>query len=557
LIAEPSFGEWGIVGGELARAAGWLASNADTVAKAASLFPMFKAIRQSRPGSGWFQSLEDILKYSGGWEDYPVRNFIRTMHDHMPHSRLVDEEFIKIRSGKGHIEVTDHMGSVGGHPNALEVYVKGDIDPHDLASLVELADAMELPILSDARNIGNLEYATRLGFVQEPIGNRLERLPVSEIPEQWYSEMRWRLMPDDATELRRAAGFEEGNIRDELLTVVGDSPIPEEQKVAWFERIMEPNDGPNAWSHVINDLTAEGILPQIPGEDFGPWVYGRPPTPPPTPPSSPTGGMVPAGGGGLPPDWERAWSRAFDRAYREAVARGSPFTPEEWGRFLEIEGVRMPTGDPSSPLRPPTKDEIMALHLQMMTDMGFPVNLESTHIAQIVSSEFVTPVTPQQIRDADRVLLGLQDTMDLQQRSIINILNTALESGQSLPRHTAGNFIEGIFPVRPEDLGRGGDVLIDWLDGIQRTWVRYGKTRQYNVQEVVNRGLADLKVVANTPNVGGNVVQDYDLLIAVRQMGRSADGGTRNLFEVVNDLHQIYPNVPLEQLQSIAEMALL
>jgi hypothetical protein len=153
-----------------------------------------------------------------------------------------------------------------------------------------------------------------------------------------------------------------------------------------------------------------------------------------------------------------------------------------------------------------------------------------------------------------------------------NAISLLRSTDVELTPKIAGNVLESFFAIRPEDIGRTGDELIEWMDSVQRA---YASTKQrydyssffpqgatpggprYNVNEVLNRGLADLKVLASRPTASGNVVADYDLLAAVRRMGSDSDGLPRNLWDVVNDLHQIYPTVPLEQLESVAEMALL
>ena len=568
LVMEPGPAEFGVVG----KAA------MDALPLLGSLFPASKMAWNAPVGSGWRGALEEIFKsrwagdsvYEAGRIEFlpkPDRAFMDTIVNRVKGADWLDLDDIRIQSGRGSIDLFDSPRS-----GEFEVYLNPGADPDDLARLIDLADASDVTLITSGDSIP-YEYARRLGFVEEELGGRLVREPVSSDYPMWYSDMYQRLGGDEGGELLSASGLAEGNVADELSAMVARNPdLPDGHKEYWFERITDADaNNPRDLDDIINDLTEKGVIPRIPGEDFEPRLVE------PRTWGDDFGGDSPgrawddfvnankgdddfvgAGGfGRMGLDELSDWARKLKMAQEEAIRRGSPFTREEWGRFLEIEGVRVPTGDPNNPLRSLTNNEIERLHAQFGGDMGLPVELSDAQIAGIVSSEFGLPVSQGAIRDADQILHGLHDTMDAQLRGVTNMLRTATTHGGSLPQKIAGDIISDIFPVRPEDLGRTGDVLLDWVDGVQRTYNLYGRPGSYNVQRVVEQGLADLKVVANTPDSLGNIIQDYELLIGIRGLGKDSSGQVRNLFEVMNDLHEFYPTVPLEKLQSIAEMALL
>lgn len=537
----------------------WAASNIDNLAPlAASLFPASRMAWKAPIHTGWQTSLTDIFRYSGGWDDdHSVRAFMGTIYDHMPGVERIDDEYIRIPSKRGNIEIVEH-----GDTRMLEVYVNGDIDPDDLARFIDLADAGDFGLITEGGSIP-YDYARRLGFVEEELGGRLVRHPVDSDAPMWYAEMLGRLGEGAEEELWQASGLVRGNMMDELSGVVArNTNLTRSEKEYWLERIVTPGDGPNVWDDLINDMTAEGIIPRVPGEDFvrradpegdslgrawDNFVKNQG-----------DGDLAGVGGlGGRSLDDLSDWARKLKAAQDDAIRRGSPYSINEWKAFFDIEGVRMPTGDPQNPLRSLTTDEIAQMHALMGGERGLPVELTTEQIADLIRSEFGSRINPNEIRDFDRVLTGMQDSMLMQDNAISLLRSTDVELTPKL----AGNVIESFFAIRPEDIGRTGNELIEWMDSVQRAYRSLGKwspgAPRYNINEVLNRGLADLKTVASRPMASGGYTADYDLLVAVRRMGSDADGLPRNLWDVVDDLHQIYPTIPLEQLESIAEMALL
>jgi hypothetical protein len=531
----------------------WAASNWDNLAPlAASLFPASRMAWKAPLHTGWQTSLMHIMKNSSIWDgEHAAASFLGAIYDHMPGVERLDDEYIRIPSKRGSIEVVEHgLGS-----GALEVYVNGDIDPDDLARFIDLADAAEFQLITEGGSIP-YEYARRLGFMEDELGGRFVRNPVDTDPPMWYAEMLNRLGDDADEELWAASGLVRGDIMDELSSIVARNPdLSPSEKEYWLERVVTPGDDPDTWNNLINDMTVEGIIPRIPGEDFEPRLV--------KPPVSGGGGgsgLVPTGGfdpGDYDPEQIFDWANKIKKAQEDAIRRGSPYSVEEWMRFFDVEGVRMPTGNPSEPLRPLTRDEVVGMHALLNGSMELPVELTTEQIADLIRSELGSPINPNEVRDFDRVLTGIQDNMLMQDNAISLLRSTDVE----LTPKIAGNVLESFFAIRPEDIGRTGDELIEWMDSVQRAYANAGRWSpdkpRYNVNEVLNRGLADLKILASRPTASGNTVADYDLLAAVRRMGSDADGLPRNLWDVVNDLHQIYPTVPLEQLESVAEMALL
>ena len=492
-----------------------------------------------------------------------VQDAFESVQDSIPGARVFDDgDALRIRSAPDRPEIEVYR-KLGDYPE-VEIYVNYDAgrsaaelraeDMDDLLALVDVLDAAGAEIVMP---IDHVPYglARGMGFVEDPVRGLLIREPIGEVAEEvWYSEMFHRLGGHDPQgELFQRAGFTPGDIKDELSAVIARSERlnPIDREAYWSALEMVDFDDPNSVNQFVNLMTEEGLIDLLPGEDF--TSLRRPPAPRP-PSSSP--GAVPVGGGGFDlPDKEQErlqnLAAKMRKAHEDAIRRGSPWTTNEWKNFFEIEGVRMPTGDPDNPFRSLTTDEVRSMRALMEDPSSMPIGMSDDQFRQILSSEFGRPVGAGEMGSLDSQLSDLGEAVSRSEHALNQIVDLEIASGHSMPITYARQRLRSLFGA--EEAGES-NVLIDWAINANRTAQRYA---DYDVRGVLERGVDGLRAVSSRPTVGGTRLQPHQLLELTRTIGGGHTGNPKNLFEVVTELQRLYPDVPLEELQHIAEMALL